>query len=291
MGDLAMSRPEHTPSAERSTAWGLLEEGHHFVESRQLDRALETFDAVMLRFAAHPDPYTRSVAADALIGKAWVLEGLDRVDEALTVFEEAVGLAGDAADPDLRSSRAFAEYGRGYVLNRLGCFEDAAVALADFFNAFVHDPPAGGIQPVVDAELLLGGLALHFGHPDKAIETYDDLVDRFGRLDSVGVQASVTRALFSKAVILGDGGRFDEALATCDDMVLRLSTWPDEAGLEIELALGLSGRGRWLRALGRHDEAVEAYRKVVERFAEGDDPEINARLAFARDVLRQLAAD
>ncbi|HTU39966.1 MAG TPA: tetratricopeptide repeat protein [Acidimicrobiales bacterium] len=277
--------------AARGAAWERLAEVRSLDVAEGPEGSIAAFDRLAGEFAGDPDPYLRSVAADALIGKAWALEEGDRLDEAMAAFDDARRLAGSETDPDLRNSRAFAEYGLGWVLNRAGNFEDAAVLLADLFNGFVDEPPLAGIQPIVDAELLLGGLALHFGHPDKAIETYEDVVERFGDVAENRVQSAVLRALISKAGILARlEDRNAEAILVCDEVLARAGRWPESAELAAERAIALTDKGRWLRSAGRADEAAAVYRRAVEEFDDADDPEIDQRLTFAREELSELDA-
>ena len=208
--------------------------------------------------AGHADAAAQCVRA-SLLGD----EG--RLDEALSVLDETMGLFPDDVVP--RTVRAEA-------LRVLGRSDEALAALDDTIERFPDDVVARTAR----AETLRA-----LGRSDEALAALDDTIERFPD----DVVARTARAETLRAL-----GRSDEALAALDDTIER---FPDDvvartARAEILRALGRpnealaalddtierfpdnvvarNARAETLRALGRSDEALAALEQTIERFPE-----------------------
>ncbi len=195
-----------------------------------------------------------------LSARAASLSGLDRLDEALACYEQALALRPD--EPRLLSAR-------GNVLRRLGRL-DAAHASLD---------RALELAPERDDVWLNKGLAcVDAGREDEALRCFDEAVARNPRSND---------AWTAKGVMLWRLGRHAEAAAAFDAALAADPrdgrAWSNKAGLLLEAgrldealaasarALGLDprnasywdGQGTILAALGRIDEALGACDECV----------------------------
>ncbi len=200
-----------------------------------------------------------------LSARAASLSSLDRLDEALACYEQALALRPD--EPRLLSAR-------GNVLRRLGRL-DAAHASLD---------RALELAPGRDDAWLNKGLAcVDAGREEEALRCFDEAVARNPRSND---------AWTAKGVMLWRVGRHAEAITAFDAALAAdprdARAWSNKAGLLMEAgrledalassaqALGLDprnasywdGQGTVLGALGRTDEALRAYDECV-RLAPG----------------------
>lgn len=115
-------------------------------------------------------------------------------------------------------------------------------------------------------------------HPDHCaavIEAYE-----LKLRSSISGLASLPDDLFSSANTLFDAGRFDDAVATYEEILTRLGA-ADDTNNEILIAATLFNKGVALGVLGRSDEEIAAYDEVTARFGTSNDPELQEQTAMA----------
>ena len=167
--------------------------------------------------------------AEAQCVRASLLGDEGRLDEALSVLDETMGLFPDDVVP--RTARAEA-------LRVLGRSDEALAALDDTIERFPDDVVARNAR----AETLRA-----LGRSDEALAALDDTIERFpDNVVARNARAETLRAL----------GRSDEALAALDDTIER---FPDDV-------VARTARAETLRALGRPNEALAALDDTIERF-------------------------
>jgi tetratricopeptide (TPR) repeat protein len=124
-----------------------------------------------------------------------------------------------------------------------GMVEDA---IAAFRRAVELDPNAPS------AKFNLAEALLELGQNDEAIAIYRELAgDQFSGMGANELKAD---AYVGLAEVLNAAEQYDEALKVCDEL---LEEFPDEP-------MGLFQKATALDALGRHDEAIQAYISSLE---------------------------
>ena len=122
-----------------------------------------------------------------------------------------------------------------------------------------------------EAGLLLnqGAEALTRGDNDRALGAWTDLLRRFGTSEEVTVQDAVANALVEKSNLLCRLRRFQEAIVTYDEAVVRPvpKKCPE---LRSALAAALLNKAVCLRESGRRDDALRACDNLIRDFDAND---------------------
>jgi tetratricopeptide (TPR) repeat protein len=182
----------------------------------------------------------------ARTGRAGLLKTMNRLDEALAAYDEVI-----AAFPQ----QVFARTGRAEVLRSLNRLEEALTAYDEAIGSF----PQNVVARSGRAEVLRS-----LNRPQEALSAYEDAIDAFPR--------SVV-ARNGRAEVLRSMNRHEEALAAYRETI--------EAFPQDEVAR--NGWAEVLRSLNRFDEALAAYDSTIMQFPHS----IVARAGRA-EVLRSL---
>ena len=139
------------------------------------------------------------------------------------------------------------------------------------------DDLATAITPsgLAEAEKLLTDADEHReqGRIEQALNTYGELVRRYGASDQLSFQVGF--ALGGRGLLLGGVGRYGEALAAFNEAVDRVDGFASAGGLAASLVANvLAAKAFTLLALGRDDEALTTYDEVISRFGKVSVPEI-----------------
>lgn len=201
--------PTHLGAAHMLGAL-LLQQGDFDGAERQLRRAVQI------------DPY----AVEPLNHLGMALRRLDRLEDALDVYDRAVAL---------RPSFAEAHCSRGNVLRLLG---RAAEALASYDRAIAGRPD------YADAFYNRGALLESLDRTDDAIASYEN---------AVALAPDFPEAWNNLGNARRTVARYDEALAALDHAVALSSSYAE----------ALTNRGNVLRDLGRLDEALASHEQAL----------------------------
>ena len=175
-------------------------------------------------FAGHADSAAQCVRASLLRDER-------RLDEALFVLDEAIGLFPNDVVP--RNVRA-------ETLRTMGRPNEALAALEETIKRF----PADVVARTARAETLR-----ELDRPDEALAAFDQIIERFP-------ESAVAHT--ARAETLRGLGRPDEAVAAFDQIIERFP----------ENVVARTARAETLRGLGRPDEALAALDQIIERFPE-----------------------
>jgi tetratricopeptide (TPR) repeat protein len=123
---------------------------------------------------------------------------------------------------------------------------------------------------------------------DEALVAFDELIRMFGADDAADVRDDVVRAHIQRAILLGELGQSDEALAQLDNVIgAQGASMQDQAYLD-HVDWALSSKVELLKRLGRPLTAVATTIDLVERRVQASDevPDINLWYALheAQDV-------
>jgi tetratricopeptide (TPR) repeat protein len=166
------------------------------------------------------------------------------------------------------SNRAYAAYNQND--------KDAA---ARFWREAAAHPSSNAdakAQALFNAGVVLGELK----RPDEAIATYNSLVERFGKGESLALKEAVAKALVNKGHELGKMERHDEELAAHDAVIERFGN-EELPPLKIQVAMARVNKGNALGKMERIDEAIAAYDTVIERFGKDENPALKEQVAVA----------
>jgi tetratricopeptide (TPR) repeat protein len=159
-----------------------------------------------------PHPNIRIQVARTLINNAGALWQLNRLDEALGIYEEVVRRFGEAAEPDIRAQVARALVNKGVTLGQLNRSEDALAVYEEVVRRF-GEAAEPDIRTLVAQALVNKGVRLgQLNRSEDALAVYEEVVRRFGEAAEPDIRAQVARALFNKGVRLGQLNRSEDEL-------------------------------------------------------------------------------
>jgi tetratricopeptide (TPR) repeat protein len=113
----------------------------------------------------------------------------------------------------------------------------------------------------------------------EAIQSYDELLRRFGDATEPGLRECVANALYNKGVRLDAQNRRDEAIDSYDEVLRRFADATDLA-LRETVAQALVNKGVALGQLNGNEEAIQSYDELLRRF--GDAAELGLREQVAQ---------
>jgi len=143
------------------------------------------------------------------------------------------------------------------------------------------------VRERVARALFTKGLTLgQLNRNEEAIQSYDEVLGRFGDAVEPTLRDLVARALFSKAVRLSQLNRVEEEIQTYDEMLRRFGGAAELALREL-IAQGLYNKGYAFGQLNRDEEAIQAYSEVLRQF--GEAPELELREPIARSLVSKGA--
>jgi tetratricopeptide (TPR) repeat protein len=196
----------------------------------QAAQRFEEAEAVLRRFSSQ-----RDLAVNVAIQRATALIALERLEEALEVLSrvvDEVGVGGTlpnltARVPEMVDVIPVAVGLWLFLLEHLGRMDEAASA-ADAV-IFALDPGATAMQRsvVADAFRLRGVAARARGDRAQAFAALQAAIELCDGGD-LELLKTCARAMTERAVVLGEAGRTQEALAACDEMLARFGTVSDE---------------------------------------------------------------
>jgi tetratricopeptide (TPR) repeat protein len=136
----------------------------------------------------------------------------------------------------------------------------------------------------------------------EAIESLDDLVERFDGVGEPEIRRQVASALCNRVLVLEGMGNQEEALTAHSDMVSRfgeeiLSVLDEQvrlcAGSELlrvreQLAATLLSQARVLVQLGRAEQAQSSLLMLIGQFEDDADPRSQSAVTSAREMLDEM---
>lgn len=219
-----------------------------------------------------------ALAAEQWLGKGMQLEQQGQMDEALSCYESAVGLA-----PTL----ARAHFNRGNILLDRG---DAQNALGAYLEALKHKPDSAAAHfNIGNAHLRLGAREAAVAAYRQAVALKPDFADAHAALElALGLESDQAEAWFKQGLDEQDLEQFDRAkalyhralaikpdhIAACNNLggillregqadmavpYFRRAAEADPTNASTQMNLGDA-----LKALGQMEEALASYRRSVE---------------------------
>lgn len=245
-----------------------------YFETGHFHETLDACDSILQRAGSEAFPLSR-VVASVLVVKAYALRRLNRQEEALQVYDDAISELDASEIPATSAAMANAMLNKGVVLNQLNRSDEALELHDDMIDRF--DPAGSEIATVEDIETAWVNRGITLGlleRPEEAVDVFDSVVKRFA------VPQQVARALANKGVVLSKLGREQQALDTYNHL-MELCGSSEDAEVVEQVAFGMLHKGVSLKELNRIQEAIEAYDEVVRRFDGSEARELKIAVGTA----------
>ena len=230
-----------------------------YFEPGHYHKTLDVCDSILRRTGSEAFPMSRLVAS-VLVVKGCALRKLNRPEDALQVYDEAINELDTSEIPETSAAMVNAMLNKGVVLNQLNRSGEALELYDDMIDRF--DPASSEAETVDDIETACVNRGITLGlleRSEEAVDVFDSVVKRFA------VPKQVARALAYKGVALLRLGREQQALDTYNHL-MELFGSSDDAEIVEQVAVGMLQKGVTLYELNRIQEAIDAYDDVVRRF-------------------------
>ena len=283
--------------------------GGGFQELGQPEKAVRAWKELVRRFGACVEtcdsPALLRVVSTALVGRATALVQLNRLEDSLEAWDEALrhaSLSGDPAPVGISIAH------KSILLDTLGRGEEALAFRDEAIEHFSEsDRPQLGLAAVEalarvrawlvdqnrfqealsvsdeivrrfeskeapmirdaisDVLLKKGDVLAHMDRLEEALAVWAGVVRRFESSETATARTSVARSLVRSGSVLADLNRPQEALDAMDDAIRRVGPTSKEPPLRTAVSTALLGKARALTSLNRLEDAVATYDEVLDR--------------------------
>lgn len=254
----------------------------------RLDDAIAAWEGVVQRFhiGNKPDEILQAIAfARFLIGSA--LASSNRPREAIDAWDRLLQDYGESKEPITAwiATRTFALMGREHLYLNLPdmalSYTDKAIKRCGTEEQTNDLHVLTAFEVVAQSLAIKGRALLELDQSEGAINTWDEVVQRFGLRGEPEVQAAVSQSLLGQSNALTELGRLVEAIAVLDEVMRRNSADTTTASTKTIIASALVKKAALLIRSERSDEALTVWEEVIERFSQEDDPVLRDNVEFA----------
>ena len=144
---------------------------------------------------------------------------------------------------------------------------------------------AGGDTPglrLEHAKALFDKGVMHHarGEHEAELAAFDDLVARFGAINTLELQVPVSQALLIKGITHGQRGESEAALTAYDDLIARFGA-SNALELQVPVSQALLNQGIAHGERGEPEAALAAYDELVARYGTSDAPVLQVAVSQA----------
>ena len=220
------------------------------------------------------------ITARKMIEKGETFHEQERLEEALTAYDEVVRRYGASEVPALREAVALALHRMGDLLWELERPEEALATCDEVIRRY-GTSEVSALREAVVVALVNKGLALRkLERPEEALATYHEVIRRYGTSEVSALREEVATAFCRKGDLLWELERPEEALVVYDEVVRRYGT-SEVPALQEAVAIAFANKGATLRKLERPEEALATYHEVIRRYGTSEAAALQAVAAAA----------
>ena len=219
--------------------------------------------------------------------KGYALSALNRIQEALTTYDEVVRLYGSSERLEVLEAVGKALLNKAHALiasNRPEC----ALCVYDDIERRFSTAESEALRGTVATALCNEGITLgKLGRHEEALIRYDQAIHRFGKYKAPAFIEMVAKSLLNKGYALSALARSTDALAAYEEAVNHAEK-NDTNSVQAVAAHALIKKGLTLVDLNRSEEAVLFYEEVIRRFESSTNSAL--RSLVAKSFLNKGAA-
>jgi len=245
--------------------------------ARSLDGASEdkaaAYDLIAQIGSTLGDQQSIEKVAKSLVNKGFTLGMLNRHDEAIASYSEALQRFGDSPDAALRAPAAKALVNIGAVLGILNRNSEAIEKYSEAVRRYGDSSEPAIRQEVARALVSKGRELDNMRKSEEAIAAYDEVIDRFADSTAAALRPQLAQAFAYKGYLLALLGRNEEAIAACDEVIRRYGE-SQEVDLREQVVRALINRGFALGKSGQRARELAAYDEFLRLFGDSPDPRL-----------------
>ena len=253
-----------TPALLEAAAKALFNRGVTLRALNRPEEALANYDEIVRRFGESRIPALLEAVAKALVNKGFALRALNRPEEALANYDEIVRRFGESRIPALLEAVAKALVNKGFALRALNRPEEALANYDEIVRRFGENPTPALLEAVAKSLADKGAALNVLNRPEEALTSCDEVTRRFGESGTPVLLEAVAEALVNKGFALRVLNRLEEALAVYDEVARRFGEHESPA-LQTQIEFAFIGKAELELGHGRHEAAIEAASRVLDR--------------------------
>ncbi len=222
------------------------------------------WDEVIQRLESSSAEEDLEIFAAALVFKGIALEKLNRMDEAIKVWDDIVRCNEMSEVPNFTDTAVVLAIAMKAVgLHERGQLEEALVVSDEFARRFESSASLKIRDAVAFILVNKGEILVELNQTEEALSVWKDVVRRFASSDTKFAQISVAMSLLYRGRLLVDLNLPKESLEVIDEVIRRFESIETELPVQAVLFEALLHKGRALTQLNRLPEAIAAYDEIL----------------------------
>ena len=218
--------------------------------------------------------------AVALFNRGVKLLNEERLEEAVSVFDDVIRRFGNSQEPALWEPVCAALADKASALGGLHRPADSLVVSDELLNRFGTGEVPSLRKHVAKALVNRGAALAESDRLPEAMEAWEEVERRFGASEGPDLAEPVATALVNKAGALGETDRPHNALGVLAVVVRRFGKSHDPDVLR-QVAIALVNKGALLHARNQLEDAVAAWEDVIRRFGSSGDLRLRGQVSKA----------
>ncbi|MYE24309.1 MAG: tetratricopeptide repeat protein [Gammaproteobacteria bacterium] len=279
------------PDTENRVAIALENKAVALRETEQFEALIETLDEIVTRFGAIKEQRFRTLVVTALVDRGAALDHIGDTPNAIEALQTTLRHHGDSTVPELQPALAAAHFNLGNAFKRLGDHGSAIKAYhaldRDFEGTQDEDVQHCVAQGLVNLGVLFGQ---DMDDTQRAINTYDRVIHRFGHAKEPRTRRQVAMALANRGTVQRQIGEHESALASWKEVTERFSPNPDQHTRDLVTTAQVH-TATLFAATGAFEQSRRALEDTLQEFNETEDPRVRKELGRALTMLGAVEID
>ncbi len=252
----------------------------------QMRRELEELDPRMWAMyrtvleQLKPEQAGSRTEAVALFNRGVNLLTEERLEEAVSVFDDVIRRFGDSREPALQEPVCAALADKASALGGLHRPADALVVSDELLSRFGASGMPSLRKHLAKALVNKGAALADLNRLAMAMDSWEEVERRFGASEGPDLAEPVATALVNKAGVLGEIDRPHNALGVLEVVVRRFGKSHDPDVLR-QVAIALVNKGAMLHERNQLEDAVAAWEDVIRRFGSSEDSRLRGQVSKA----------
>jgi len=227
---------------------------------------------------------TQVQIAHSLFARGVMLGEMNRNEEALVAYEQAIDRYGQITGSAFHDRLAMAMVNKGVTLGQLNRWNEAIVTYEHVITRF-REANEPALQYQVAMAMFNKGVAHgRLGRSVEAIATYEQFINRYGDAAEPALQAQVARAMVNKGITFSALNENEKAMTIYDQVISRYGE-AAESELQAQVAKAMVQKGFLFVKRNRHNDSITIFDQVLTRY--GEVREIVVREQVARAMVQK----
>ena len=219
--------------------------------------------------------------ARALIRKGNSFYSQDQHDDAISIFKEVVSKYATHTAPEVQERVAAALFNKAMVFDDQGRSDDVLGAYNKIIELYGSVSDIRVTEKVASALINKASLLADERNFDDAVECLSDIISKYEGYDNLNIQVIVANAYNKNGIIKADSEDYIGAVNEFNVVIERIDE-RKESVFEQPLALAFLNKGAALIELGKNNDAIELFEKLIIKFEDSDDGDIEDLVEMAR---------